>query len=585
MRAIRGRHAAHAWAALTGGVLAVGAGCSLIVDQSPSQCATNDDCARFAGTACLQGGCVAQTVGPADGGPADTFAEPGPPATNCTSTQDCLPEHQGANWICRKSDATCVSVVSEDCPGPIVGNYTSDDVVLVGAILPLAGPYANMGRPIENSIRLAASGFSAGLPPAHDGGNERPLAVILCDESDDVVRAANHLRGDLRVPVILGTAFSASTLTVAQDVDLDADAAAGPAQFVMSPAASSDLSTVAPTGLVWRTIPSDTYQAAAMDALVLHLEPGLKTQHGGEQNMRVAVVHQADVYGNYLSGLVTSNLVFNGAPAGAASNTGFFATIDYGNPDDPATDPNPDVGYANAINALTQDASVAPDLILLMGYSLGITKVLAGIENAWPSAAAYRPQYILANGMESADLLAQIGSNDGLRTRILGTAPGKDPNLDANMGQFASLFRLTYDDGTSPLSYAAANAYDGFYALAYGIAATKNVDVAGADVVAGLKKILTPSPGSLAVDVAPDQIAGALHAIQTGSAITLNGTSGPLAFDAAGSVVADVQVWCVVPSTGADGGVGLALEASGLSYTSSSVSPALVGAIDASCTH
>ena len=302
--------------------------------------------------------------------------------------------------------------------------------------------------------------------------------------------------------------------------------------------------------------------------------------------MRVAVVHQADVYGTELGQRVTSGLVFNGAPASDPANVGYFAQIDYGNPDDPASDPNPDVAYAKAINALTQDPAVAPDLVVLAGYTLGVTKVLAGTEAGWPSAATYRPQYVLSNGMESTDLLALVGDNDALRTRILGTAPGTDPDVSPDMSRFVSLYRLTYADGTTPFSYAAANAYDAFYASAFGIAAARNVDVAGADVVAGLRKILAPSPSPVSVDVAPDQIPAAFAAIQGGSPIALHGVSGPLQFDlTTGDVVADVQVWCVVRGPGADGGAGLGFAASGLSYTGTAASPALAGAIAASCTH
>ena len=47
------------------GIVGVMAGCSLVVDQSASQCATDGDCGRFAGTVCQQGACVAAAPKPA----------------------------------------------------------------------------------------------------------------------------------------------------------------------------------------------------------------------------------------------------------------------------------------------------------------------------------------------------------------------------------------------------------------------------------------------------------------------------------------------------------------------------------------
>lgn len=188
-----------AWRALVALVAGavVAAGCSLIVDQAASQCVTDGDCARFAGTACQQGACVAREAGPGDDGaaPADVVIEI-PPVTACTSTQDCLPDHQGANWICRKSDATCVRVTSQDCPGPIAGDYKSDDVVLVGALMPLAGPYASIGSALDDTLRLAANDFSMGLPPPTRAAT-RVRSPSSCATSPTTSRAPRATSGTI----------------------------------------------------------------------------------------------------------------------------------------------------------------------------------------------------------------------------------------------------------------------------------------------------------------------------------------------------------------------------------------------------
>jgi hypothetical protein len=119
------------------------------------------------------------------------------------------------------------------------------------------------------------------------------------------------------------------------------------------------------------------------------------------------------------------------------------------------------------------------------------------------------------------------------------------------------------DSGTFPASYATVNAYDAFYTVAYALAATRNTDVVGLDVVNALRKIMTPSSApTTSIAVGSDGISTAFGAIQAGTPIALTGASGPLTFNlATGDVTSDVQVWCI-----AQGGAGPAFQASGLFY-------------------
>jgi ABC-type branched-subunit amino acid transport system substrate-binding protein len=555
--------------------LAAGVGCSLLVNHESTQCVTNADCARapFANQSiCTEGVCVAPA---ADGGgnpipDSSLFADvPTPP---CQTNQDCLPLHGGANWICRKSDGACVEVDSPDCPS-IIGNYTSDDVILLGALLPLPSDqvYGKMGAGISDALRLAVGDFSGNLPAVMDGGNTRPLAVVLCSETVNADRAARHLRDDLHVPLVFGTAFSASTLTVAQDVTLQGE------QFLFSPAAGSDLSPVNDGGLVWRTIPSDSYQAAAIDATVSFLEASsFPAPDGGAPDggapLRVAIVHQADVYGNQLAADVASNLTVNGGPAGDAGAN--FADIDYGNPDQPTTNQNQ--LYADAINAVEQQH---PNIVVLLGYTHAIGSVLSGIESEWPPGKP-PPLYVLSNGLNTADLLTAVGTNDGLRKRILLTSPGQSASNSVTSSFYIRYRTQFTSDGTYPQSYAAPNMYDAFYAAAYALAATRNTDLNGLDVLAAMRKVLgVPDSGTAtSVNVGSDAISTAFAAIQEGTPITLHGVSGPLNFDlATGDVVSDVQIWCLAAGTTTP-----TLQASGLSY-SASLSQLQGDALDPSC--
>ena len=540
--------------------IAAGGGCSLLVNHESAQCASSDDCAHFGNqSVCTDGICVAPVTDGGKGPITDSSLFSDVLTPPCQTSQDCLPLHGGANWICRKSDGTCVEVDSPDCPAPIIGNYTSDDVILLGALLPLPGDqvYGKMGAAITNALRLAVDDFSGNLPAVTDGGNTRPVAVVLCSETVNADRAARHLRDDLHVPLVFGTAFSASTITVAEDVTRKGQ------ELLFSPAAGSDLSAVNDGGLVWRTIPSDSYQAAAIDATVSFVEAnGFPSDAGAADAgtpLRVAIVHQADVYGNGLAALVAQNLTVNGGPASDAGAD--FIDVDYGNPDQPTANQNQ--LYADAINAVQQQL---PNVIVLLGYTHAIGSVLSGIENVWPNGTPL-PRYVLSNGLNTADLLTAVGTNDGLRKRILVTSPGQSASNSVTSSFYIRYRNQFTNDGTYPQSYATPNMYDAFYAAAYALAATRNTDLVGLDVATALRKVLGVPDGGTAtsINVGSDAIPTAFATIQAGAPIALHGVSGPLSFDLVkGDVVSDVQIWCL-----ARGATAPTLLASGLVYSAS----------------
>ena len=125
-----------------------------LVDHADSQCSSDDDCAKFGQTVCVNGGCV-PGVPPPEAGLLDLEFPPLSLDT-CTTTQDCLAEH-GVGYICRH-DGTCQALLTNDCP-LVVGSYASDDTVLMGAIIPLAGPHASTGAALKDAITLGVERF------------------------------------------------------------------------------------------------------------------------------------------------------------------------------------------------------------------------------------------------------------------------------------------------------------------------------------------------------------------------------------------------------------------------------------------
>lgn len=536
---------------LAAGWLAASA-CSALVDHADSQCATDGDCARFGSFSCVQGGCVARARTDA--------ATAGP----CTTTAECLAAHAGVDWVCRKVDHTCVSLVSPDCP-TILGQYTRDDTVLLGALLPLDGPHASTGAALADALRLAVSDFTdAGIPGP--GGERRPLAIVVCNESTDVDRAATHLSDDLLVPAIVGTGDSATTRSVAYDVTLRKGS------LLISPRATADLSPVSGSGLVWRTCPSDRVEGAAIVALAEGVVLPAVTKATGRARIRVALVHAADVESTELDAAISATLHLNGALATDPSNQPSFLDVDFGDPDSLA-DTDASGRYEAAIAAVT---AALPDVVLLVGSTQAVSDVLAGIELRWPGGSP--PRYIVSSGLQTTELLALAAARDPLRTRILGTAPG---GSGANVDAFHARYLRAFADGTTPQEFGVAQAYDAVYALAFAEAITPKSAPLGPDLTQALRRAFSPREASAPtpIEVGPQTIGAALAALAAGDAIALDGASAPLLFQTGtGDVVTDVQIWCIVPAAAAGT---VAFERSGLSYVASS--GALAGALGASC--
>jgi ABC-type branched-subunit amino acid transport system substrate-binding protein len=543
------------------------AACSVLIDHTDSQCANDDDCAKFGATVCVNGGCIAGTP-PPEAGLLDLVAPPVSSST-CTTTQDCLSEHNGVNYICRR-DNTCQSLVTEDCPA-VFGSYAGDDTVLIGAILPLAGPHASTGAALRDAITLGVSDFGVGLTPLSDGGLRRQVAVVFCDEFSNADRAAMHLLDDLDIAIFIGTSDTASTL------DVVGHQIAPKGGLLMSPRATADLSAFMGTGLLWRTAPSYVTEADAIVALLERtVAPALAVSGDGGSDAgapRVAIVHATDVTSTDLDGRISFDL----PPGGAVLD------VAYGNPDDlDAAAPD----YASAITAVV---GASPDVIILLGSTQAVTNVLGGLETNWPlSKLVRRPQYILSSGLQVPELLTYVAGAAAmyptLPARILGTAPGAAPT-DSNRATFLVNYKDTFHDGTDPEIFGVAQAYDALYTLAYAASATRNSDLVGTDVRNALRVVLTPpdgGPAPISAPVDPTAISTTLAAIARGSTLSLGGASGPLAFETTtGDITGDIQVWCVLPSS-APGAASYVFQSSGESYSASAA--AIKGAVGRGCT-
>ncbi|HEU4408541.1 MAG TPA: hypothetical protein VFS43_24980 [Polyangiaceae bacterium] len=497
--------------------------CTLVVGPKEGQCGNDADCTGrgegFAGTVCDQqrGVCVA------------------PNGVSCTSNAQCVEANGGQPFTCRKSDRTCVSLTSAECPRVLgdPSDLADDNAIIIGTLLARTGVTAAGVAAMEDAIELARRDFKTatpGLPPATPNGGQRPLVFVNCDEADDALKATNHLLG-LEVPAILGAYYSSSTIKVATTATINKNV------LLITPASNSPLITSLPTNnprLVWRMVPSDAIQSVVVpEVLKTVLEPQARALMQPTDQLRVAVVHRGDAAGVGIAGSVIPKLAFNGGKS-ASENGENFREIDYGDPLDKVNNPDPEVKYAEAAASLLE---FEPHVAIAVGTtSEVVTKIFTPLETQW-AQTAYRPRYLLANNtLQSQDTLNFMGTNAELRARVLGHVAGA---AGGAIEQLRIRFDSTFDNAFTGL---VPFAYDSVYLLAFGIVANGENPLTGPNLAASLAKLVAPEPK---IDVGVSSISAAYGYLTHGNSIDLNGVSGPLNFNpATGEAEADVQIWC-----------------------------------------
>jgi len=467
------------------------------------------------------------------------------PVQECTVNQDCISK-LGDFTICRKSDFKCAKLLTPDCTA-VAGDWKNDNAIVLGAVVPLQGPDKGGGIPRFNSMTVAIDDFrsgSSGLPPAAGSTDRRPLAIVGCTEQTDdtndtdaPTRSAKHLVENVKVPAIIGAAFSGNTQKVAQ-VTIPAGV------FLMSPTATSVVITnLQDNGLVWRTSPSDVIQASALISLMPQIEAATRDRMSitAGNPLRVLVLHKGDSYGKGLGEALQAGLAFNGKTAQQNLTDGTLKAIDYGDPNDPSS-----IDY-NATRAQvtgTFGSNQQPHVIFNIGTAENVDNILVPLEAAaWPGGL--KPTWLFADAGLIPEVPAAVMGNTDLRRRLLGTVPGSD---NAIYRLFKSRYESFIKDGTGAESFGTGTSYDALYLIAYAIAATSDKPLTGANIAEGMKRLVPPGPES---KPGSTNINAALATLISGGNLDFNGASGPLDFDlATGEAPSDIQIWCL-PTAGA----------------------------------
>jgi branched-chain amino acid transport system substrate-binding protein len=458
------------------------------------------------------------------------------PPADCTTSQECIDAAGGAPSAC--IDNECVTLTTSACqevvPEEAIGD---DDTIFVGWMGPLTGDFESIGVPMKRAVELALEEivtFNNGLPGGADGAR-RKLAMIACHDLDDPIAVAEHLTNKVKVPVIIGPAFSGITLDVSTEVTIPAGT------LIVSPSATSpaisdldDAPAGAPegaAGLVWRTAPSDALQAIPLSYLVGQLETRIRTEQAlmPSDNIKVSAASKGDAYGQGLINSLTDVVTFNGQNVTDNLADNAFQSQQY---PDPSTEM---VDFSSYVNNII---SFEPHLVLPLGTNEGITEIMGGTEAGWPSTPPpERPLYLFPDGGRLDELLAATKSDADLRGRVKGTVPGKQ---GANYQSFALRFENRW--GQAPGTFT-ENAYDAAYLIAYAIVATGEVRPTGAQIAEGLTKT---TGGQTDVVAGPNELNAGFNAMSSGGAIDYDGASGPLDFDIEkGEAAADIDIWCV----------------------------------------
>jgi ABC-type branched-subunit amino acid transport system substrate-binding protein len=463
-----------------------------------------------------------------------------PHGGECTTNRECTEKaaaelgaggegNDAAASVCIKAEGRCQPLLSEDCDG-VTGDYLNDRAILLGSLFSTKGTQAATNVPRQQAAALAIEQINAvgGVPSNED--EPRPLVMVHCDESTNLVRAAQHLVKDLGVPAIVGPNTSQDTIDVSTKVTV----AAG--TVVITPTAvASSIVSLKDKDLTWLMVPSDLQRAPLMISQIGSLETQLKADRELSA-VKLGIVFRNDALG---VGTRTSlnELVLNGKGLTDSVNLGNHVEID---------------GYDGA--AMEQDALVekylkfAPDIIVLAGTAEAVSKFLVPLELAWK--APVRPHYILIDSTKVPDLITFATDNDDLRRRVRGTGitpgpGGKDTPSEAYKG-FQLDYGIRYAGGNSTIS-GMGPAHDAAYAIGLALAATADQPVSGKSIAAGLR-MLAGGPSKFTT-LGPNLLP-AFKELGAGAGITAVGSFGVLNWDDNGAVKGGVlEMWCIGGTT------------------------------------
>jgi len=404
-----------------------------------------------------------------------------PERERCATSAECQAVF-GVGFYCEVSDGTCASAVTATCPEIFPADAASDpSALLFGTIFDRSSPN-QLAR--EKAARLFVSAINT---RSIDG---RQVALLHCDTSaTEAVEAARFL-SRVDVPAIIGPSSSSDVETVFTAIRDDE-------VLVISPSATATqlgrIDSREP-GLLWRTAPPDTLQAAVIMAR-LSMTPSLELS---------IIARQNDTYAQSLSVLLQGEVDAAGAT--------LLAT--------------PQFADATQIQRAAADAVVGdPDVVVFI--SSEVSDAATFLDEAAMLPAYDLTDLFLTDAAANEDLFTLTGGGSARFDQVTATRPSA-PNTIATR-EFNEAFASTFGDNPNPFSFV-AHAYDATALVVFGASYALDASgvVTGPGIAEGITRMSMPGAET------PILASNFLMIIETlRSAGTLNvvGASGPLDYD------------------------------------------------------
>jgi ABC-type branched-subunit amino acid transport system substrate-binding protein len=461
-------------------------------------------------------------------------------AAECTMTRQCIDRAGGSGdaevigtrmpTVCVQATGKCVPLPSEDCH-VVTGDYANNSAIVIGSLFSTTGAQASTNLARQQSAMLAVEEINAagGIPMGSTSADGRPLILVSCDESVDLLRAGRHLIDELHVAAIVGPNTSQDTLDLSNKLSIAAHT------LLLSPTAvASSIADLLDDGMTWQITPTDVQRAPLTIQQLNELEGRIR-QERNRSTVKLGVVYRDDALGQGTR-VSLNALAWNGKPLADPVNLGASVRIDpY------------DFRQPNQQAIVDAYIKFAPDVILLAGPAEVITSVMMPIEQNWPGPKESRPQYLLIESAKVPELLTAVAGNDDLRQRIRGTgitpSPRSVPVNEAFMVSYAARY-----PGQSAGSSGMGAAYDSTYALAYAMAGLRGAPVTGPNLAQGLHGL---GRGGTMVEVQSTQVLAAFRRLAAGEGITAVGTYATLQWTDSGALLGGtLEMWCVANTGG-----------------------------------
>ncbi len=414
--------------------------------------------------------------------------------------------------------------------------------IVIGASVSLTGALAGNARAETSGLLAAAAQINA-----LGGILGRTVQVNAQDDTSLPQGATSVVMGlfnTTQATALIGPTGSAQVLAIEPYIMsngfLDTSATATSAQLTQGYGPK--------TGIFFRTVPSDAYQAVAV-ALFAQQGPGGDPGKGGCETMDV--VHNNDAYGNPLSQAIEAYFMAHG---GTVPPHGDF--------------PVPENALSSYDSQITQLFKDLPDCLVLAVYPPVAAQFMEDLSMSLTSVApkgwsptffvigtdgTYDPS-LLTDGLSNpADPTSQSFVNGTSGPPMYGTVAYTNNHDRPQYNELVTLYdaEVGLQPGQTDLDPYTSNVYD---AIVLELLAMQAAGTTHARPVQQAMFNVSRGKSCGATTYGPADLPAALAALQKGADINYQGASGNVDFDDYGDVIADFLVWQVQPSSKAPAG-------------------------------